>query len=172
MVSVAPTWPPPLESPDTVSEAHGSLNLAPPGQRERHMPASPSEVDEIRRQITVHIGPNPMYVNLLTFFASFVVLSVLYDAETMSYYDGASDSPVAIPPRLHHAPMVIATLVACGHLPTFDELEFVRVADDGGGLIFDTLCTDSDHSSPASEERRPPSFCGPIGGTSKVGRHT
>lgn len=67
MVSVAPTWPPPLESPDTVSEAHGSLNLAPPGQRERHMPASPSEVDEIRRQITVHIGPNPTYVNLLTF---------------------------------------------------------------------------------------------------------
>jgi hypothetical protein len=37
---------------------------------------------------------------------------------------------------------VIATLVARIHLPTLDDLEFVGMANGGGDLIFDALCTD------------------------------
>lgn len=42
-------------------------------------------------------------------------------------------------------------LMARGHLPTFDDLEFGMVVD-GRDLIFDVLYTDSNLSSPASSE--------------------
>lgn len=43
-------------------------------------------------------------------------------------------------------------LMARDHLPTFDDLEFAGMVDDGRDLIFDVLCTDSNLSSPASSE--------------------
>jgi hypothetical protein len=86
------------------------------------------------------MGPNPSYENLSAFFASYIELFASYDAETSSYHGGPSNSFGAFPPR--HAPVVIAALVARGHLPTLDDLEFVGMARGGGDLIFDALCTD------------------------------
>jgi hypothetical protein len=55
--------------------------------------------------------------------------------------------------------VVIATLVARGHLPTSDDLEFVGMADSDRDLIFDALCMDSDSDlSPLkNSEEEPPS---------------
>lgn len=60
-----------------------------------------------------------------------------------SYYGGSSSGFGAFLPQLCHAPTVIAAIVARGHLPTSDVLEFVGMADGGGDIIFDALCTDS-----------------------------
>jgi hypothetical protein len=72
------------------------------------------------------------------------------DVETTPYHSGID----AFPPRLCHAPTVIAALVSCGHLPTMDGLEFVEMASGGGDLIFDALCTDSDLDSGLGPSRR------------------
>lgn len=85
--------------------------------------------------------PKPSYQ--LAFFASYMELSTLYDTETMSNYGGSSSKPDAFPPQLRHAPAMIAALVACGHLATFDDFEFVGMASGSGDLIFDALCMDS-----------------------------
>lgn len=69
---------------------------------------------------------------------------MLYDEEASSYYDSSISGLGDFPPRLCHAPMVIAALVAHNHLPSFDDMEFVGMADGGGELIFDTLYIDSD----------------------------
>lgn len=56
-------------------------------------------------------------------------------------------------PQLCHAPAVIAAIVACGHLPTSDVLEFVGMADGGGDIIFDALCMDSNSNlSPSGND--------------------
>lgn len=62
------------------------------------------------------------------------------DVETTPYHSGID----AFPPRLCHAPTVIANLVTRGHLPMIDDLEFEEMADGSEDLIYDTLCTDSD----------------------------
>jgi hypothetical protein len=87
---------------------------------------------------------------LSIFFASYAELSVSCDVETTPYHGGID----AFPPRLCHAPAVIAALVSCGHLPTMDDLEFVEMAGGGGDLIFDALCTDSDLDSDLGPSRR------------------
>lgn len=53
---------------------------------------------------------------------------------------------------------MIAALVACGHLPTSDDLEFIGMVTGGVDLIFDALLTDSDSdlSPPKSIEEEPP----------------
>jgi hypothetical protein len=75
IVRVAPTQPPPPRNPDTISKAFGALRLTPCGWREGHGLAPPYEVDKIRRQITIHMGPNPSYDDLMAFFASLEDLS-------------------------------------------------------------------------------------------------
>jgi hypothetical protein len=69
-------------------------------------------------------------------------LSTSHDAEASSYYNGSSIGHGAFPPRLRHALTKIAALVVCGHFPTSDDLEFMGMADSGGDLILDALCTD------------------------------
>jgi hypothetical protein len=59
MVRAAPAQPPPLESPDTVLKALDTLSVAPRGRCEEHRSAPPSEADEIRRQIAIHMGKTP-----------------------------------------------------------------------------------------------------------------
>ena len=86
------------------------------------------------------MGPNTSYDDSSVFFASYIELSALCDAEIAPY----RDSIIAFPPRLRHAPTVIAVLVPHGHLPMMDDMEFVEMADDSGDLIFDAQCMDSD----------------------------
>lgn len=69
-------------------------------------------------------------------------LSALYDAETSFYRDGPSYGSGAFLARLCHAPVVIAALVARGHLPISNGLEFSGMVDSEGDLIFDALCMD------------------------------
>jgi hypothetical protein len=88
----------------------------------------------------IHMGPNPSYYHLSVFFTSYVELSMLCDAETMPYHGGFS----AFPPRLRHAPTIIAALVSHGHLPRIDDLEFVEMAGGDGDLIYDSLFMESD----------------------------
>jgi hypothetical protein len=45
---------------------------------------------------------------MLAFFPSYMELSKLYDAETMSNYGGSSSKADAFPPQLCHAPVMIA----------------------------------------------------------------
>jgi hypothetical protein len=54
------------------------------------------------QQVTIHMVPDPSYDDLSTFFASYVELSALYDAETLSYHDGSNSGRDAFPPRLRH----------------------------------------------------------------------
>jgi hypothetical protein len=89
------------------------------------------------------MGPNPSYDDLSIFFASYAELSASYDAETASYHDGSSGGFGSFPPRLRHAPAVIAAHVAHDHLPMIDDLEFVEMAGGGEDLIYNALCTDS-----------------------------
>jgi hypothetical protein len=35
------------------------------------------------------------------------------------------------------------TLVACGHHPTTDDLELIKMVKGGGDLVFDAFCSDS-----------------------------
>lgn len=80
-------------------------------------------------------------------------LSASYDAETSSYYGGSSSGFGAFLPQLCHAPAVIAAIMAHGHLPTSDVLEFVGMADGGGDIIFDALCMDSNSNlSPSGND--------------------
>lgn len=55
------------------------------------------------QQVMIHMVPDPSYGNLSIFFASYAELSVLYDAETLSYHDGSNSDRDAFPPRLRHA---------------------------------------------------------------------
>jgi hypothetical protein len=71
----------------------------------------PSEVDEIRRHITIHMGPDPSYDDLWAFFSSYVELSAWYDEERLPHRDSFIGSPRVFPPHLHHAPRVIVALV-------------------------------------------------------------
>jgi hypothetical protein len=123
-----------------------------------HTTAPPSEADEIRRQIMIHMGPNPSYDYLSTFFASYVELSALYDVEMTSYYSGSSSSSSAFPPQLRCTPAVIDALVARDLFLTFDDLEFVGRADSSGDLIFDALCagSDMDSSPQRAASKNPP----------------
>jgi hypothetical protein len=102
-------------------------------------------------------GLNPSFEYLLVFFASYLELSRSYDAEASSYYGRSNRGCRAFPPRLLHAPTVIVALVARGHLPTSDDLEFVGMADDDG-TSSSTLYTDSDLdlSPPESSKNNPP----------------
>lgn len=50
---------------------------------------------------------------------------------------------------------MIATLVARGHVPTIDDLEFVGMVDGSGDLIFDTLYSDSGLDPNDQRERTP-----------------
>jgi hypothetical protein len=98
------------------------------------------------------MGSNPSYNDLLVFFASYTELFASYDAGTSSCYSGSCSSSDVFPPRLCHALAVITTLVARGHLPTSDDLEFVGMADGNEDLIFDVLCTDSDLGPSVSDD--------------------
>ena len=55
MVGAVPSQPPLLESPNMVLEALGGLSLTPHGWLERRRSVLPFEVDEIRRQIAIHV---------------------------------------------------------------------------------------------------------------------
>lgn len=90
------------------------------------------------------MAPNPSYDDLSVFFASYAELSVSYDEETSSYHGGSNSDFGAFLPPLRDAPVVIATLVSCGHLPTSDDLELMGMANGGGDFIFNALCIDSD----------------------------
>lgn len=154
----ASTRPTPPEGPDTVSEAHGALNLAPREWREGPRLTPPSEPNEIRQHIVIHKGPNPSYDDLLAFFASYAKLSASYDAKTSPNYGEYISGSGAFEPLLHLASTVIAALVAHNHLPTSDHLEFVGMADDSGDPVVDEICMDSDSylvSSGSSEEEPP-----------------
>jgi hypothetical protein len=153
------TRPPPPHSTDAISHALSGLILAPRARRERRGLAPPFEADKIRRQIAIHMGPNPSYDNLSAFFASYAKHSALYSVETMSYYGSSIISTHVFPPQLCHAPTVIIALVVHDHLPTFDDLEFVLMVDGRGDLIFNALCTDSNSylSPPKSSEEEPSS---------------
>jgi hypothetical protein len=59
MVWAPPARPSSPENPDVVAEALGGLSLAPHGQGTGHGPFPPSDTDEIRRQIAIHMGPTP-----------------------------------------------------------------------------------------------------------------
>lgn len=100
------------------------------------------------------MGPNPTYDDMSAFFASYAEHSASYDAKVSSYYGGSSNSPDPFPPRLRRAPAVIVALVACGKLPTSEDLEFAGMVGGDAYLIFDTLCMDMywDPSPPASSE--------------------
>jgi hypothetical protein len=63
---------------------------------------------------------------------------------TTPYHDSSRCGFGAFPPRLCHAPAVTAALVACGHLPMTDDLEFVEMVGGGEDLIYDALWMDSD----------------------------
>jgi hypothetical protein len=104
------------------------------------------------------MGPNPSYDNLSAFIVSYAELSALYDTKATSYYGGSSSSPDTFPPQLRHAPVVIAALLARGHLPTTNVLEFVGMVAGSGDLIFDTLCMNSDSNlSPHESSKEEPS---------------
>lgn len=154
MVRATPTRPPPPKNPNTVLEALASLSLAPHQRREEHNLALPSKDDEIRRHIGIHMGPDPTYDDMSVFFASYMELYVLYDAEASSYHDGSSSGPGALLSRLRYARTVLMALVTRSHLPTSDDLEFTGMVDGGEDLFFNMLCTDldSDLSPPASSE--------------------
>jgi hypothetical protein len=47
MVRAVPARPPPLENPDIISKALGSLSIAPRRRREEHRPALPFEANEL-----------------------------------------------------------------------------------------------------------------------------
>jgi hypothetical protein len=94
------------------------------------------------------MGPNTSYDDPLVFFASYIELFASCDADTTPY----RDSIVAFPPRLCHAPTVIAVLVPHSHLPMMDDMEYVDMVDDSGDLIFDALCMDSDLGPFRSED--------------------
>lgn len=102
-IGVVPARPPLLENPYTVSEALGGLSLASLERCERRKLAPPSEADEIRQKIVIHMRPNQSYDDLSAFFTSYAKLSELYDAEATSYYGGSSSIPAAFPPQLRHA---------------------------------------------------------------------
>jgi hypothetical protein len=53
-------------------------------------------------------------------------------------------SPRVFPPLLRHASGVIATVVAHGHFPTIDDLEFIEMVEGNGDLIFYALYSNSD----------------------------
>jgi hypothetical protein len=69
--------------------------------------SSPTKVDEIRQKIAIHMGPNPSYNDPLTFFTSYMELSMSYYTEAASYYGGSSSGSNAFPPQLRHTPTVI-----------------------------------------------------------------
>lgn len=75
----------------------------------------------------------------------------------MSYHGASGSSPSAFLPRLCHAMVVIIAQVAHDYVPTSDNLDFVGMADGGGALIFNVLCTDSnlDLSPPESSKNSP-----------------
>jgi hypothetical protein len=81
MVRATPARPLSLESPDSILEAFSTLSLAPHKWHEGHGPAPPFKADEIRRQVTIHMEPNPSYDDLSIFFVSYVELSMFYDEE-------------------------------------------------------------------------------------------
>lgn len=85
-------WRPP-ENPNAVLEALGGISLTPCGQREEHRLAPPFEIDKIRRHIAIHMGPDPLYDDMLAFFASYTELSTLYDTEASSYHDCSRSGP-------------------------------------------------------------------------------
>jgi hypothetical protein len=87
------------KSLDVVSTALSALSLAPCTRQRRPRPASPSEGNEIRWHIVIHMGPNPSYDDMSVFFASYVELSASCDAETTPYHNSFG----AFPPRLRHA---------------------------------------------------------------------
>lgn len=93
MVKAAPVRPPSPENPNVVSKALSGLNLAPRGQCEEHRPAMSFEANEIRIQIAIHMGPDPLYDDMLAFFASYAELSTLYDTESSSYHDCSRSGP-------------------------------------------------------------------------------
>lgn len=117
----------------------------------------PSKADVIRRQIAIHLGPNPSYDDLWAFFLSYSELFTLYNEGRLPHHSGSSGSPSVFPPHLRHTLEVIADLVAHGRLPTTDDLEFVGMVDGGGDLVFDALYMDldSDHASLKSSEEAP-----------------
>jgi hypothetical protein len=129
---------------NVVLEALGGLKLAPRGQHEVHGPVPPSEANEIRVHIAIHMGLEPTYDDPSAFFASYTEPCGLYNAKMLSYHDGSSSGLGAFLPQMRHALAVIAALVAHDHLPTFEDQEFVGMVDGRGYLIFDALCTDSD----------------------------
>jgi hypothetical protein len=132
VVRAVPAGPTPLKSPDIVSEALNALSLAPRKQREGPKSAPPSEANEIRRHITIHMGPNPSYDNRSVFYASYTELSASYGMKTSSYYDDSNSGFGTFPPRLCHTPVVITALVARGHLPALEDMEFMRMGSGRG----------------------------------------
>jgi hypothetical protein len=62
--------PPPSKNLNTIAEALGALWLAPREQDAELDPTFPSVNEETKRQIVLHMGPNPSYDDLWAFFSS------------------------------------------------------------------------------------------------------
>lgn len=156
MVIVTHARPHSHESLDIVSEALGGLSLAcSADMRGTNRPCL--QADEIRLQIVIHMGLNPLYDDSSTFFVSNAKLSSLYDGETMSYCCGSSSTPT-LPASSVPRPEGDRCPSGPDHLHTYDDLEFAGMVDGGGDLILDALCVDSNSypSSPMSSEEGPP----------------
>jgi hypothetical protein len=68
------------------------------GSREGRGLGPLSDANKIRRQITIHMGPNPSFDNLTTFFVFYAELSTLYAVEMTCCYGGSSSTPDAFSP--------------------------------------------------------------------------
>jgi hypothetical protein len=93
-LEVRPLLPRNLE---TIMEAIGNLYLVPKRQDKEQDLTLPSMGDKIRRQIMVHMGPDPSYDHLWAFFSSYTSLSALCD-------EGGSTPSMALAtsPRCFH----------------------------------------------------------------------
>lgn len=131
-------------------EALGNLYLVP----KRQDKTLPSMGDKIRRQIMVHMGPDPSYDHLWAFFSSYTSLSALCD-------EGGSTPSMAL--ATSQGVSTPSTSRSEGdraprgprHVPTIDDLEFVGMVDGSEDLIFDTLCLDSGLDPNERRERTP-----------------
>jgi hypothetical protein len=90
------------------------------------------------------MGPNPSYDDLQAFDFCFVnVMMQLAGGEAISPDFLTRDASTALPPGLRNTTGTVASLVARGHMPTPDDIEFVGMDNHIRDSTFDILSTDS-----------------------------
>jgi hypothetical protein len=101
------------------------------------------------------MGPNPSYDDLRAFDFCFVnVMTQLAGGEAISPDFLARDASTAFPPGLRNAVGTVASLVARGHMPTPDDIEFVGMVNHIRDSIFDILSTNSGSISDSCSSKR------------------